>query len=300
MRRLQFGILWTLCLIFCVTSCQQSKTYVPHGLRKLEKAEILDRTRHWNMIEYDKAILRNERGIIVPHDSLSALWEKEPFALDPYVNDQGEVIEAMIRKRTPEDSIFQQRLQQAMNDGPDVKLLDVDCDNLKSILTDLGEKDQNLRQNGAPHPLEDFKNLEVAVSIIEKCGMPTYENVYYEHIQALWLVFQHAAHRYRKAYFPYFKEAVTRGELSASSLALMEDRILMMDGLPQKYGSQLRGDGNGSYLLHELDSPQYVDERRGKVGLGPLKDYLLKFGVEFDIPQRKKPVMKVELKFRLR
>ena len=275
-----------------LVSCQSNKTYVPAGLTKLENAEILELARKKEIINYEKATIKNTSGVIISMDSAMAMGQTLKWAMDPYVNAQGEVIEVIIRERTPEDSLFELQMievfEEVYNQEPTVTIQDVDCSDLKNILTELWKKDQKNRENGIPDFDVDFKNLEVAVSIIEQCGMPTTQNVDRAHIEHLWLVFQHASNTYRKAYFHHFQDATKRGDLRASSLALMEDRILMDEGKPQIYGSQVAFDENGVNRLHPIESPEYVDQRRARVGLGPLKDYLVKFGVDFNIPQKKK------------
>ena len=72
-------------------------------------------------------------------------------------------------------------------------------------------------------------------------------------------------------------------------MALMEDRILMGEGEPQIYGSQLRGSGpNGEFELWKIKDPEYVNQRRAEVGLGPLEEYVARWGVEFNVPQKQK------------
>jgi len=60
----------------------------------------------------------------------------------------------------------------------------------------------------------------------------------------------------------------------------MKDRILMDEGKPQLYGSQIK---NGK--LYTLDSPKTVNERRKEMGLQPIEDYLKSFGVEYKISE---------------
>jgi hypothetical protein len=43
-----------------------------------------------------------------------------------------------------------------------------------------------------------------------------------------------------KKYFPQIEEAVKNGDLSKQQYALMKDRILMDEGKPQIYGSQIK------------------------------------------------------------
>lgn len=271
-----------LLLASCGQQTNESK------LKQLSREEQLERASNWEIVDYRNILIRNEQGDSIPFDSMIALGRNQKIASDLYTNDQGEIVEAHIRPQTVEDSVFYEQLMKAYNDGPEAQLRQVDCSNLKVILDSLQEVDQASRQGGAPDPKEDFKNLEIAISIIENCGMPQTPEVDPGHVSALWLIFQHGTYRYMRAYFPHFKEAVKRGDLKASSLALMEDRILMGDKKPQKYGSQIRGSADGTMILYELDSPEYVNQRRAAVGLGPLEDYVAYWGIEFNIPQKQK------------
>ena len=68
----------------------------------------------------------------------------------------------------------------------------------------------------------------------------------------------------------------------------MEDRILMFEGKPQIYGTQLHSEtGAKDWKLYTLLEPEYVDKRRAEMGLGPLSEYLLEnWGLEFAIEQK--------------
>ncbi|MCE7994513.1 MAG: hypothetical protein HEP71_21190 [Roseivirga sp.] len=287
----QLALLLLILGVFCLQACQQQQAgYTPEGLRKLTSEELIEKAKHWELVPYQTMTLKNSEGATISFDSLLSLWQVNPMAVDSYVNENDSIVEGVIRLSTPEDSILNQQIMVAYNTGPDAKSVKVNCEDLKSILDDLYEKDQGSRKGGsAPHPAEDFKYLEIAISIIEQCGMPTLENVDRKHINTLWLVFQHGTHRYRKEYFSYFQMAAEKDELNKGSVALMQDRILMGDKKPQIYGSQVRGSGpDGSFELYELQDPEYVDQRRAEMGLGPLEEYVARWGIEFSIPQKQK------------
>ena len=72
-----------------------------------------------------------------------------------------------------------------------------------------------------------------------------------------------------KEYFYVVEELVKRGDLDGGQLAIMEDRILMLEGLPQKYGSQFTND-----KLYEVDNIDSVVLRRKRLGMMPLEQYL--------------------------
>ena len=66
-----------------------------------------------------------------------------------------------------------------------------------------------------------------------------------------------------------------------SAVALMEDRILMENGRKQKYGSQLRSQGDGPLLLYPVEDPEHVNERRAAMGLETIEAYLKRFGIDY-------------------
>ncbi len=92
--------------------------------------------------------------------------------------------------------------------------------------------------------------------------------------QVFWLVIQHTSMESQRKYLPLFREAVVRGEMRASAVAMMEDRVAVFEGKPQKYGSQLQLGEDGKYTPFELLDAARVDEWRAEVGLAPLSEYL--------------------------
>jgi len=68
---------------------------------------------------------------------------------------------------------------------------------------------------------------------------------------------------------------------------MLEDRIQMRNDKPQTYGSQVLTDPEtGEYKVYEIREPEYVDQRRAEVGLGPLADYLRRWGLEWTVEQK--------------
>lgn len=156
-----------------------------------------------------------------------------------------------------------------------IELVEVDCARKSEILREVYESDQRIRQGNKliQFAKEDHRNQELVISIIEKCGMPTLEEVSQNEMNAIWLGLQHTDKKFRKKYFPQIEKAVAKGDLSKEQYALMKDRILMDEGKPQLYGTQLE---NGE--LYDLQDPETVNERRKEIGLEPIEDYLEKFG----------------------
>lgn len=155
----------------------------------------------------------------------------------------------------------------------------VDCNKKNEILSEVYVSDQKIRRenNLIKYAKEDHRNQELIISIIEKCGMPTLNEVNQEQMDAIWLVLQHTESKYRIKYFPLIEKAVKNGDLSKMQYALMKDRILMDEGKPQIFGSQIK---NGK--LYDLEEPETVNKRRQEMGLEPIKDYLKRFDITFD------------------
>lgn len=113
----------------------------------------------------------------------------------------------------------------------------------------------------------------------------------------LFLVIQHADLETQEQYLPMMREAVKKGDAQASSLALLEDRVALRKGGKQLYGSQIgRDQETGEYYLLPLDDPDNVDKRRAEVGLGPLQDYVSRWGITWDVEAYKKKLPELEEK----
>ena len=160
-----------------------------------------------------------------------------------------------------------------------VDYVEVDCNKKSEILSEVYTSVQKIRRenNLIKYAKEDHRNQELIISIIEKCGMPTLNEVTQEQMNAIWLGLQHTENKYRIKYFPLIEKAVKNGDLSKEQYALMKDRMLMDEGKPQIFGSQIK---NGK--LYNLESPETVNERRLEMGLEPIEDYLKRFDITFD------------------
>ena len=281
-----------LVLFILNASCRESGHYTPKNLRKLTKEETLESVKNRQPANLEMATYKNEEGEIISQDSIDQLNQLEDYTGDSYVNKAGEVVEIVIRKATEADKQFYKKLRQAalsaIDEGQEVKEIDIDCANRQSILQKVFDTDQGSRGEGkAIDRQADHKNLEIVVSLIEKCGMPILAEVSQEQMLAVWLVFQHTDNKYRKKYLPMLKEAANRGALDQIAIATMEDRVLALDGKPQIYGTQLRENKQtGEMDLYEIIDPEYVDKRRAEIGFEPLQEYLNRWNIRFDVPQK--------------
>ncbi|MCF2220673.1 hypothetical protein H9Q08_15405 [Chryseobacterium sp. PS-8] len=160
-----------------------------------------------------------------------------------------------------------------------VDIIEVDCSKKRQILSEVLESDQRIRRSNdfIKYAKEDHRNQELVISIIEKCGMPTLKEVDQKQMDAIWLGLQHSTKEIRKKYFPQVEKAVKNGDLSKGQYALMKDRMLMDEGKPQIYGSQIE---NGK--LYKLENPKTVNERRKEMGMESIEDYLKRFNLTFN------------------
>ena len=91
------------------------------------------------------------------------------------------------------------------------------------------------------------------------------------------------------------KEAVTKGNASAGSLALLIDRIEIREGRKQIYGSQIGTNPNNKTLyVLPLTDPDNVDKRRTEVGLGSMSDYVKNWNLIWDVEKYKSELPELE------
>lgn len=132
------------------------------------------------------------------------------------------------------------------------------------------------------------QNLERLEEIIEEYGWPKQSEVGGMAAGTVFLIIQHADLETQKKYLPIMTEAANNNEAQWSSLAMLIDRINMREGKPQIYGSQIRGSDDGTLEVYEIENPEYVNQRRTEVGLGPIEDYVKIWNIEWTIEQKTK------------
>ena len=67
--------------------------------------------------------------------------------------------------------------------------------------------------------------------------------------------------------------AAARGDVTQANIAYLTDRVLLAEGQPQDYGTQMHRVGGG-WEPRNLADPETVDQRRAAAGLSPLADYV--------------------------
>lgn len=125
----------------------------------------------------------------------------------------------------------------------------------------------------------DRANLARMKAIVKVQGFPTTAQVGPDGVEAAMLLVQHAD------VDPGFQQSVLSlaqpragKDVSGDTFAMLEDRVSIRQGHPQRYGSQL--DFKDGHLVPQqpIDDLEEVDKRRDSVGLMPLQSYICMVG----------------------
>jgi len=107
-------------------------------------------------------------------------------------------------------------------------------------------------------------------AVVAAHGWPTAALVGEDGAEAAWLVAQHAIG------LPEFQraclQALRASDAPAWQAAYLEDRIRVLEGRPQLYGTQFDWDAEGRMSPEPIEDPDSVDQRRAAAGLPPLAE----------------------------
>jgi hypothetical protein len=111
--------------------------------------------------------------------------------------------------------------------------------------------------------------------IISELGWPGEAMVGQDGAKAAWLIAQHSIGEpdFMRHCRNRLDEASARGEVPRWHFALIDDRIRVYEGRPQRYGSQLRGGPDG-LEPYPLEDPTKVEQWRQELGLPPLAEII--------------------------
>ena len=121
----------------------------------------------------------------------------------------------------------------------------------------------------------DKINQEQICQILDSRGLVGKDKVG-DAVGTFWTIIQHSDVETQKKYLPLFQEGAKKGDITQEGVAMLEDRINMFEGKPQRYGSQIVEDEQGRPMLYQLLDASKVDQWRQEIGMEPLDDYLKK------------------------
>ena len=170
------------------------------------------------------------------------------------------------------DKPLRRRLQMIMKTDQEVRIVFLAAHNR--------QPHDSIAEAEALHEMQrvDKLNQEQICKILDSRGFVGSDKVG-NAVGTFWAVIQHSDINIQKKYLPLFREAAQRGDIAKESVAMMEDRINMFEGKPQRYGSQIEEDKFGNSRLYQLLDESKVDEWRSEMGMEPLKDYLRKMRI---------------------
>ena len=158
--------------------------------------------------------------------------------------------------------------------------------NARQELESRGRSDQEIREGfgiggridsaqGAAMARIDSVNTAWLKDYVAQWGWPTRAQVGREAVGAAFLIVQHAVHdtAFMRAMLPAIEVSYRRGDLDGGAVAMLADRLEVKAGRPQIYGTQLSLHG-GRWVLDPIADSARVDERRRKLGLRSLAEYL--------------------------
>jgi hypothetical protein len=164
---------------------------------------------------------------------------------------------------------------------------------LRRELLALAEDDERVRGELAAagtlsegyHPAMEAvhrRNAARLRTIIADHGWPGLSLVGADGAEAAWRIVQHAIGEptFLRSCLSLLRAAAARGEAAAWQAAMLEDRIRMFEGRPQRYATQLEPDATGRLRPYRTEDMAGVDARRAAVGLQPLSEHLARAEAE--------------------
>ncbi len=117
--------------------------------------------------------------------------------------------------------------------------------------------------------------------IVDHIGWPTREMVGLKATQAAYMVIQHAGHdnEFQNRCLALMVDLVEEGELPASYVALLTDRIRVFQNQPQVFGTQMSMASNEHGVLVPtptvpIEDPEHLDDRRKLMGMPPHREFV--------------------------
>ena len=125
----------------------------------------------------------------------------------------------------------------------------------------------------------DSLNQAIVFGILDEEGWPS--RLSDKANRAIWIVIDHSDLSYQSKYLSLVKEKAEKGVLDKADYAILNDRVLMEEGKPQIYGTQIKMAATivddeiaMRFFLWPVDNPATLDSLRNTVGLSTIEDYL--------------------------
>jgi hypothetical protein len=149
---------------------------------------------------------------------------------------------------------------------------------IRRELADRTTRDQEVRTNPAKRvDMEkvDSDNTSFLIKLVKEVGWIDVERFGAKASNDAFLLVQHSGHLpLMLAALPLIEKDVKAKRLDAQPYALLFDRLHIMLGEKQRYGTQIGTNEKGELVVPALEDPKRVEELRKSIGLFPLTKYL--------------------------
>jgi hypothetical protein len=155
-------------------------------------------------------------------------------------------------------------------------------DSLRRVLIGMAKEYQQLERrltartsdSTRQHQLADAERrlTERFSSILDEFGLPTRSMVGAAGSSAAFQIVQHNDSLQSRVLT--LARSAWQGDVPPASLAMIEDRVLVQAGKPQKYGTQFTAGPDGVLRFAPADNPERLEERRSLAGLPPLDTFV--------------------------
>lgn len=126
-------------------------------------------------------------------------------------------------------------------------------------------------------------------AIVARHGWPGRALVGADGAEAAWLVLQHSPELgFQREMLPRIWEAARAGEGTLAEAAMLEDRIRVASGEPQRYGTSFAIEP-GELRPHPIADLEGLAARRREVGLPPIEEYVKQLAEVYRVPVRWPP-----------
>lgn len=156
---------------------------------------------------------------------------------------------------------------------------------INDIEKEFGFQSEQMKQLWQEIKQKDSINLVKVKHIINQFGWPGIDLVGKKGAKTIFLVIQHADSLTQVTYLPLLRDAVSQKNANPQYLALLEDRVLIRQGQPQLYGSQVKRNEKGENEFYPIRDEIHVNERRASMGLEPIEKYAAYFNITYIVPK---------------
>jgi len=163
-----------------------------------------------------------------------------------------------------------------------------------SIKNQYGTEAKETKEEWKAIQKKDSVNLMIVLDILDKYGWVGKNVVGAMGNSTLSLVMHRADSKIQVKYLPMMREAFKNNNVDVYDLAVMEDMVALKERKKQIYGSQLKQIDEKKYCVLPIEEPETVNERRTKIGLNTMNEFLKKWNMPWDMNNYKKDLLILE------